>query len=517
MKSKLLKRIGALAVAMTLVFANGVLATAAPGTATNGNAGQIATDGNAGQNQNKPGNQNQPEKDPDEWDTIYGNGYYMEAGTKTDAGYIAWIFNDSTLKKANVNTAISEALKDSHVIKESWLCFSVPDGVSVNKENLSVMKEKSMRLTANSDIARWDFSKVINAATDFNTDDIKVGNINDKAKAKLVNSNITSYIPLTISGIGSLPGNAYVSLKVADNISVCGDAYAYYYNSALDKFEYVSESYIYAGNQQKEAWTDISDVSKRGSYVLTREKLPDQLTTGTVVDAWTEYSETNKELADSAIDCIKNEANKGEIVKVFVPDGLKVSASVFKAAKDKGVKLQIKSAASTAVWNFADFSALSDSMKDFDPTVSVGEKIQAINDALGKLTVPAGMKSITVDFAFEGTLPGKTDVTLDLSAAGFANNATVYLYYYNPQTKQLEKSATGTYVDGYATFTITHCSQYLVTDKELAGAGKDNTPATSPASTKAPKTGDNNAVALYVVLCGLGVVVAAVAKRKRNA
>lgn len=53
----------------------------------------------------------------------------------------------------------------------------------------------------------------------------------------------------------------------------------------------------------------------------------------------------------------------------------------------------------------------------------------------------------------------------------FADNAKVYLYYYNPQTKQLEKAAESTYVDGYATFAMTHCSQYLVTDKELQAAG----------------------------------------------
>ena len=261
-----------------------------------------------------------------------------------------------------------------------------------------------------------------------------------------------------------------------------------------------------------------SEVATDGNAGQDQNKPGDQ--TNTVISAPTHNVKTNDELTD-AIKTGINQAEAGTTVSVDVPDGLKVSKSVFEAAKNKGVKLQIKSKSSTAVWNFADYSALSDSMKDFDPTVTIGEKIQAINDALGKLTVPAGMKSITVDFAFEGTLPGKTDVTLDLSAAGFANNATVYLYYYNPQTKQLEKSATGTYVDGYATFTITHCSQYLVTDKELAGAGKDNTPAPSPAPTKAPtkapKTGDNNAVALYVVLCGLGVAVAAVAKRKRNA
>ena len=126
------------------------------------------------------------------------------------------------------------------------------------------------------------------------------------------------------------------------------------------------------------------------------------------------------------------------------------------------------------------------------------------------------MKPITVDFAFSGVLPGTANVTLDLSTAGFADNAKVYLYYYNPQTKQLEKAAESTYVDGYATFAMTHCSQYLVTDKELqAAGGAAATPA--PKATKAPKTGDNNATALYLVLCGMGVAAAGVAaKRKKN-
>ena len=390
--------------------------------------------------------------------------------------------------------------------------------------NLNTLKSKKMSLEVGYEKCSWTFDRVVNSSSDFSVNSIKFSTNNDKVKALLDSVSASNYLQFNIAGTGALPGTANIWAYPGDGLLKAdanrfGELYVYHYNAASGKLERVSGYASFTDHDGREAdYVYIEGLTSKGDYVASTVELPDSITTGKIKTVSTYNLKTNDDLTERMVNAINNSTvEAGTTVKVTVPDGLKVSASVFKAAKDKGVKLQIKSAASTAVWNFADFSALSDSMKDFDPTVSVGEKIQAINDALGKLTVPAGMKSITVDFAFEGTLPGKTDVTLDLSAAGFANNATVYLYYYNPQTKQLEKSATGTYVDGYATFTITHCSQYLVTDKELAGAGKDNTPATSPASTKAPKTGDNNAVALYVVLCGLGVVVAAVAKRKRNA
>ena len=541
MKSKLLKRIGALAVAMTLVFANGIFASAASDIATNGNASsEVATDGNAGQDQSKPGNQtntntgNQTntEKDPTKWDVIQTDDYTIEPATKTDAGWTAKVCISENVKADRANDVLAKVLQEKVVTNESWVLFRADDSSYViNTANLNTLKSKNMSLTIGSMECTWTFDRIVNASSDFSVNSIKFSTNNDKVKALLDSVSASNYLQFNIAGTGALPGPTSIDAYPGDGLLKAdagrfgGKLYVYHYNTASGKLEMVPgyTHFTDYGGVYKDC-VYIEGLTSKGDYVLSTVELPDSITTGTVISAPTHNVKTNDELTD-AIKTGINQAEAGTTVSVDVPDGLKVSKSVFEAAKNKGVKLQIKSKSSTAVWNFADYSALSDSMKDFDPTITTGENIQAINDALGKLTVPAGMKSITVDFAFEGTLPGKTDVTLDLSAAGFANNATVYLYYYNPQTKQLEKSATGTYVDGYATFTITHCSQYLVTDKELAGAGKDDTPITPPASpkapstapTKAPKTGDNNAVALYVVLCGLGVAVVAVAKRKRNA
>ena len=224
-------------------------------------------------------------------------------------------------------------------------------------------------------------------------------------------------------------------------------------------------------------------------------------------------AKTTDEVTAAAVSTIKS-AKAGETVTVPVPAGLKVSRSVFEEAKKAGVQLVIKTADGKTSWKFKNLNTMTDSFTEFDPTATVGVEIKAISDLLNKAKLPAGIKYITVDFAYSGVLPGEAEVTLDLSAAGFAQNAKVYLYYYNPQTKLFELASTGTYKDGSATFTMTHCSQYVVTDKVLPSSIVDSKAST----TKAPKTGDNNATALYLVLCGMGVAAAGVAaKRKKNA
>ncbi len=175
--------------------------------------------------------------------------------------------------------------------------------------------------------------------------------------------------------------------------------------------------------------------------------------------------------------------------------GEKVKSNVFTAAKTAGKDLMIKSNDGKATFDFAasklDPNKIA-KMADFDPTVKIGAvgtnaKLAAKYAAL-KGSDKA--KAIEIDFAYSGDLPGEAQVTIDLSSSGIADGTTVYLYYYNPTTDKLEMITSSIVSAGKATFTMTHCSDYVVTDTQL----KAETTSTSP------KTGTNSAAAAVALM-----------------
>lgn len=78
-----------------------------------------------------------------------------------------------------------------------------------------------------------------------------------------------------------------------------------------------------------------------------------------------------------------------------------------------------------------------------------------------------GANEVTADFDYSGSLPQGTTVTLYIpfNKSGFKNGDTLYLYYCNPKTGLRELSGTGVYDDGLVSFTMPHCSEYLITNE----------------------------------------------------
>ncbi len=70
---------------------------------------------------------------------------------------------------------------------------------------------------------------------------------------------------------------------------------------------------------------------------------------------------------------------------------------------------------------------------------------------------------LIVSFDHHGSLPLNAKVKINVGDK-FKNNEDLYLYYYNPESKQIEFIENNIIVrDGYATFTIDHCSDYFLT------------------------------------------------------
>lgn len=84
----------------------------------------------------------------------------------------------------------------------------------------------------------------------------------------------------------------------------------------------------------------------------------------------------------------------------------------------------------------------------------------------------AGRANVTnLYFHYHGELPGKTKIRVKLENEA---NKTLHLYYFNKDINKLELVQSGIKVDkdGWADFTITHCSDYILSEKPIAGAVK---------------------------------------------
>ena len=88
--------------------------------------------------------------------------------------------------------------------------------------------------------------------------------------------------------------------------------------------------------------------------------------------------------------------------------------------------------------------------------------------ALAKLT--GSSRALYLKFAHEGDLPGKATVSVRVSDT-FSSGQTLYFYHYDTGRQALTLQASGVKVEnGYASFTITHCSDYVLSAVPLTGA-----------------------------------------------
>ena len=78
-------------------------------------------------------------------------------------------------------------------------------------------------------------------------------------------------------------------------------------------------------------------------------------------------------------------------------------------------------------------------------------------------------KEVKVDFAYTGKLPEGTTVTIRLPQEGtdYKEGATLYFYYYNPDTQGYEYVSEGVAGNEEVTFEIKHCSEYLITSEKM--------------------------------------------------
>lgn len=442
MKNKLGKRVLTMALAMVLTFASCVTAFAQMGT-----AGDHFFE--------------------------YTEYFYASKGTGPDATKLrANVYMTTRNDATNLNEHVKEVLAKDYFINGSDINFESACG-SISKENLATMVTKEARLSISSysDTASADLDifKVTNSDADFDGT-IKVGKI-DAVTNKLAAAGYAgNSVQFQIAGSGRLPGLAAISIHestdsyVDEEAGKDGSAYLYYYDASADAFVLVGDAGWYRNYSSKmtSVWTKDTKVVNKGAYVFTTSKIADAAVKKVDVSLSTDSKFSTKDYVGKAME-VTTKAGK---------------------------------------WYFPSVA----SAVDFDPSFEVGKTLEKVSKKLATVTLPATLKYITLDFAFSGDLPGTANVTVDLSSAGFTEGQTVYLYYYNPDKNIFELTSEAAYKNGSATFTMTHCSEYIVTNEKLPTALTSIT----------VKTGDaTNAIPFVIALiCGCAAIGVVVVRRR---
>ena len=351
-----------------------------------------------------------------------------------------------------------------------------------------------------------------------------------------------TYEFVDVNGLGVVPGtNVVISLcnemESNDKVVIAGTTTGegtftvshmgdfYYYDDETYNYLEISyrfpEGYILADSEgvtENTVWYSVENLCD-GSNEITwfLEKVSEdesEDTTNDIKDVIVEDTDTSKEVTEKLDNVIK-ESQKGDKVKVEVPKDANVGKDAFETAKEKEVAVIIVSNKNEkndyVQWNFETI----DNPVEFNPTVHVDAKVDEIEKKLEHFEMPKDCKHTVVSFEFAGVLPGKAEVTLDMEDTGLEietleEGKLVYLYFFNPETKSFELVDSSKVLEGYVTFSMIHCSDYIVTTELLAEDASDDKD-----DINVPTTGDNTVVELYGVILLLGVGCILMSK-KRN-
>jgi len=163
---------------------------------------------------------------------------------------------------------------------------------------------------------------------------------------------------------------------------------------------------------------------------------------------------------------VPSEVAKGTNANLAVT--INANKDILEAAKANAsdVTIKIKDADTQQMaysWTFkgADLAKSTTPMTDVNISMSVHlttevPKVNAITPA---------NKGLVLSFDHSGVLPSVASVKIFALDKGFKPGQTLYFYYYNPTTKQIESLSTEAYTvdaDGYVTVQIYHCSDYVL-------------------------------------------------------
>lgn len=246
---------------------------------------------------------------------------------------------------------------------------------------------------------------------------------------------------------------------------------------------------------------DARDTSFYGNELTTEElkaKLPKQLSNNV------EWIQNNKmyvpddpiieipaveEIVNATIPADladKLNAEGSNTVKVTLPSPDTVIADVFKAAKENGKNIQFDVADENGDTQYG-WKFNGPDIKNPDMNIDLTIKFETEKQKeIEKLTNQSNM--MYVSFAHHGPLPGPATIKVKVDEK-YKNGDIVYLYYFNEEKGTIEQNGDGFPVkDGYAEFTIDHCSVYYLSTEKMEE--KETKPSPKPVEPTPEPTPD---------------------------
>ena len=153
-----------------------------------------------------------------------------------------------------------------------------------------------------------------------------------------------------------------------------------------------------------------------------------------------------------------------------------LKADIIEKAKavDKALSVSVKNEEGKEKysWTFNEKELVNSKADISDVNLSLNVSSIANNtEIMDKLKEKDNTQSLVVDFSHEGILPAQAQIKIYVAdQPGVKAGSHVYLYHYNTEAGKLETLPFGYHAivdeDGYITFTILHCSDYVIYTKE---------------------------------------------------
>ena len=166
-----------------------------------------------------------------------------------------------------------------------------------------------------------------------------------------------------------------------------------------------------------------------------------------------------------------------------------VSKEILAAAKENQTDLTIKVKNTDTQqlaysWTFRGEDLAKSAVPVTD--VNIAMSVQLTTEVSEVNAITSANKGLVLSFDHIGVLPSVASVKISALEKGFKPGQTLYFYYYNPTTKQIESLSKDAYTvdaDGYVTVQIYHCSDYVLLPKAVRSLTLD-----TKTYTMAPKT-----------------------------
>ncbi|MFT8889442.1 MAG: hypothetical protein ABF904_11575 [Ethanoligenens sp.] len=130
--------------------------------------------------------------------------------------------------------------------------------------------------------------------------------------------------------------------------------------------------------------------------------------------------------------------------------------------KDKTATFEKKDADGNVAYSWSFKGTNVTDPADMDFTIAFSSKDKAAMEKTGTLVEP-----FYLSFTHEGALPGPANISVN-TGSYYPAGTSLYLYTYNPQSRKLGRTGGSVKLEnGYTSFTISHCSDYVLVAKPV--------------------------------------------------